>query len=450
MNRILVVDDEKIIRANFCEILIIEGFPAVEASSGNEALAICLREKPSVVLLDLKMPGMNGIDTLKKLKEIDPLIQVIIITSHGDVPTAVEAIKLGAYDFLLKPPDFNSLFIKLKRAIEKRELEQKVEGLNAKIETSIENSLGLSHSMKTLIQQIQQVANSDFSVIIQGETGTGKTYIASLIHNLSERAKGPFVTVDLGAIPENLIESELFGYEKGAFTGAEKKKKGYFETAHHGTIFIDEVQNSSPYLQSKLLRVVEERNIYPVGSTQPIGIDVRIIAATNTDIQLSVKEKKFREDLYFRLCEFIMDIPPLRQRLEDIPFLAEKFCLEAARELKKQTPEISEETISLLRDHSWPGNIRELKNVVKRAVLLSDSHIITPKHISFLSTNLPDEGVQSPSVGAVAGLSLAELEKNYILEVLQMTSGNKTKAAAILQIHYSTLLSKIKQYRISL
>ena len=248
---------------------------------------------------------------------------------------AVEAIQLGAHDFLLKPPDFSSLTIRLKKAIERRELELKIEGLNTKIEASIENSLGVSSTMKKVIGQIQQVANSDFSVIIQGETGTGKTYIANIIHNLSGRAKGPFVTVDLGAIPESLVESELFGYEKGAFTGADKKKKGYFEVADHGTILLDEVQNTSPYIQSKLLRVVEERNIYPVGGTQPEAIDIRIIAATNTDIQHSVKEKKFREDLYFRLCEFMILIPPLKQRVEDIPFLAKKFCFEAAKGTEK-------------------------------------------------------------------------------------------------------------------
>ncbi len=351
---------------------------------------------------------------------------------------------------MLKPPDFSSLTIRLKKAIERRELELKIAGLNTKIEASIENSLGVSSAMKKVIEQIQQVANSDFSVIIQGETGTGKTYIANIIHNLSGRAKGPFVTVDLGAIPESLVESELFGYEKGAFTGAEKKKKGYFEVADHGTILLDEVQNTSPYIQSKLLRVVEERNIYPVGGTQPEAIDIRIIAATNTDIQCSVKEKKFREDLYFRLCEFMILIPPLKQRVEDIPFLARKFCFEAARELKKQTPEISEEAAGLLQDYSWPGNVRELRNVVKRAVLLSDSHEITPEYISFLPANSSAEIIQSPSVRTGAGMSLAEVEKNTILQVLEMTGGNKTKAASILQIDYSTLLRKIKMYGISL
>ena len=220
--------------------------------------------------------------------------------------------------------------------------------------------------------------------------------------------------------------------------------------ADHGTILLDEVQNTSPYIQSKLLRVVEERNIFPVGGTQPEAIDIRIIAATNTDIQHSVKEKKFREDLYFRLCEFMILIPPLKQRVEDIPFLAKKFCFEAARELKKQTPEISDEAAGLLLDYAWPGNVRELRNVVKRAVLLSDSHEIAPEHISFLQANSPAETIKSLSVRTGAGMSLAEVEKNAIVQVLEMTGGNKTKAASILQVDYTTLLRKIKIYGISL
>jgi DNA-binding NtrC family response regulator len=445
MNRVLVVDDEKVIRFAFCEILTLNGFSPVEASDGNEAVAAFRRERPVAVLLDLKMPGMNGVDTLRELKKIDPEVPVIIITSHGDVPTAVEAIKHGAYDFLLKPPEFESLILLLKRAVEKQELERKVRDLRSVIETSIECFLGESQSIKNVVGQIQRVAGSDFSIIIQGETGTGKTYIANIIHTLSSRAKGPFVTVDLGAIPETLVESELFGYEKGAFTGAEKKRKGYFETADRGTIFIDEVQNIPPYVQSKLLRVVEERNIYPVGSTRPVNIDIRIIAATNTDLQRAVKEKKFREDLYFRLCEFMIDIPALRERREDIPFLARKFCLEAASELKKQTPEISEDAAKLLKDHPWPGNIRELKNVVKRAVLLSDSNIVTPEHIAFLSADKEER----PPDPVLKGMSLAELEKIAIRQALDQTGGNKVKAAALLKIDYTTLHRKIKQYGIS-
>jgi len=324
-----------------------------------------------------------------------------------------------------------------------------VKELNEKIEASIESSLGSSQAMRKVVEQIHQVAASDFSIIIQGETGTGKTFIANIIHTLSGRARGPFITVDLGAIPETLVESELFGHEKGAFTGAEKKRTGYFETAGGGTIFLDEIQNISPAIQGKMLRFVEERNIHPVGSTRPVSIDTRIIAATNGDIKSLVREKKFREDLYFRLCEFLICIPPLRERADDVILLARKFCFEAARELKKQPPSLTEEAEGILRGHPWPGNVRELRNVVKRAVLLCDENVIMPEHISFFS---PREGgslaVSPPDEGR--GLSLEQWEMVAIRQALDLAKGNKTKAAAILKIDYTTLLRKIKQYCISL
>ncbi len=448
LRKILVVDDERTIRVNFCEILRMEGFSTTEASCGDEALAIYRNERPAVVLLDLKMPGMSGIDTLARLKEMDPLVSVIIITAHGDVESAVQAIKLGAYDFILKPPDFNVLLIKLKKAIDNRQLEGRVRELDEQLELSVELSLGNSPGMRKVVEQIRLVASSNLSVILQGETGTGKTYIANIIHNLSNRAKGPFIAVDVGAIPETLMESELFGYEKGAFTGAERRKKGFFEIADQGTILIDEIQNIPPAVQGKLLRVVEQKRIQHLGSTESIGADIRFIAATNENIGFLVGEKKFREDLYFRLCEFIINIPPLRERPEDIVFLARKFSLECARDLKKQVPDLSDETVYLLRDYSWPGNIRELKNVMKRAVLLCDGDVVAPEHISFFSPNDKEEN-SSALHHPGRGLSLAEIEKIAIEQTLEMTGGNKSKAASILEIDYTTLLRKIKQYCIS-
>ncbi len=371
MYKILIADDETKIRHILAEILASKGFSSVEASDGQEALDLVRTEKIDVALLDLKMPRMDGIATLKAIRKIDPSIPIIIITAHGDVPTAVEAIKLGANDFMIKPPDFDHLILTLNRALEKRELEKKVQQLSLEMEESLEWLLGKSPLIKKVIEQIRQVAWSDFSIIIQGETGTGKSYIASLIHNLSARKHGPFITVDMGAIPETLVESELFGYEKGAFTGADRKKRGLFEMASEGTLLIDEVQNMSPQVQSKLLRVVEEKRIYPLGGTQAEEINARIIAATNTNIKQAVVSKKFREDLFFRLGEFMITIPPLRERTEDIPFLAQRFCNEAATDLKKQIREISGDAEKLLRQYQWPGNVRELKNVIRRAVLLA-------------------------------------------------------------------------------
>ncbi len=450
MNKVLIVDDEKAIRFVLSEFLKDNDFLTIEASNGKEAIEVIKKQMPDAVLLDMKMGDMDGITTMKELKKINPDIPIIMITAFGDIPTAVDAIKLGAYDFLAKPPDFDRLILTLKRAIERYQLEKDVKRLNTGVDSSLEWLLGKSKVIKDVIKQIRQVAWSDFSVIIQGETGTGKSFIANIIHNMSKRADGPFIIVDMGVIPETLIESELFGHEKGAFTGADKKKKGLFEIANKGTILIDELQNISPYVQSKLLRVVEEKRLYSLGSTQPTEIDVRIIGATNTDIKKAVKDGKFREDLFFRLGEFMITIPPLRERKEDIPFLAQKFYRDTCEELSKPIKEISDDVYNVLMGYSWPGNIRELKNVIRRAVLLSDDGYIKTEHINFITidTNDKSEVFESPFKEQHA-LTLKDAEKIIIKQVLDLTGGNKSKAASILQIDYKTLLKKIKEYNIS-
>ena len=451
MQKILIIDDEKLIRLLLREILQSKGFSIIEASSGRDALEIFPKERPDSVLLDLKMPDMDGIETMRKLKKIDPEIPIIIVTAYGDIPTAVETIKLGAYDFIVKSPSTDSIVLTLNRAVEKLELERAVKRLNTAVETSLEWLLGRSDAMKRIIQQIKQVAQSDFSIIIQGETGTGKSIVAQTIHNLSKRAEKPFVTVDMGAIPESLVESELFGHEKGAFTGAEKKKKGFFDVADSGTILIDELQNMSPFMQSKLLSVAEKKKTYPLGSTQPIHTDVRIIAATNTEIKRNVMEKKFREDLFFRLGEFIISLPPLRKRIEDIPFLAHRFLTEAGAELNKQTREISDTAVTILMQYPWPGNVRELKNVVRRAVLFSDNGIVRPEHLDFLTEDkcgFNDTSRVLP-LKELSAMAAREVEKKAIKHALDLTKGNKTKAASILQIDYKTLLTKIKEHSVT-
>lgn len=450
-NKILIVDDEKPLRSILIEILQKNGFPAVEASSSKEAFKIFGEEKPDAVLLDLKMPDMDGIEVMQELKKMDPDIPIIIVTAYGDIPTAVEAIKLGAYDFIVKPPKFDRLVFTLKRAIKELELKRSVRRLNTAVGASLEWLLGKSMPIKGIIDQIHQVAWSDFSIIIQGETGTGKSTISRIIHNLSKRGNGPFITVDLGAIPETLVESELFGYEKGAFTGAERKKKGFFEISNGGTILIDELENMSPYVQSKLLRVVEEKKVYPLGSTQPTEIDIRIIAATNKDIRHAVKEKGFREDLFFRLGEFIITVPPLRERVEDIEFFAQKFFIEAGFELNKQVREITDDAYNLLKKYLWPGNIRELKNVIRRAVLRSNDGVIRAAHIEFIIIGDKHEEIDpisSLSYKEPSATTLKEAEIKAIKGVLELTKGNKLKAASILKIDYKTLLRKKKQYGI--
>lgn len=451
MNRVLVVDDDDTVRLAISENLKDCGFVPIEASSGREALDKFQTEKPVSVLLDLKMPGMDGLTVLRELKKINTDVPVIINTAHGDIQTAVNAIKLGAYDFIIKPPDFDRLVLTLRRAAEKFELDTKVRILDSELETSLEYMLGHGEAIKKVINQIRQVAYSDFSLILQGETGTGKSFIARNIHSLSKRAKGPFINIDIGSIPETLIESELFGFQKGSFTGAEKSKKGFFEIASGGTLLIDELQNLSPYVQGKLLMAVEEKRIYPIGSSQPVKIDVRIIGATNEDIRHSVTEnKKFREDLFYRLSEFMITLPPLRERTEDIPYLAEKFLGEAAEDLNRHPAGISEEALDRLKKYEWPGNIRELKNLLRRAALVADGKTINTEHLKFLSSNstmINDGHISVPSEEST-GLSLTEVEISAIKKAMQMTNGNKSKAAQILQVDYTTLLRKIKKYGI--
>ncbi len=448
LHKVLIVDDEPGVRASLAVILEEEGIGFYEAPSGARAVEIFQETRPSVVLLDLVMPGMDGMETMERLKEIDPEIPIIIITGHGDVPTAVDAIKRGAYEFLQKPINIEEFKITLKRAIEKLELEREVKRLHSHVETSIEGMMGRSEAIKKVIEQIQRIAWSDLSVMIQGETGTGKTLVASIIHNLSNRSRGPFVKVDIGAIPETLVESELFGYEKGAFTGAAKRKKGLFESAHGGTIFIDELENMSTYVQSKLLHVVEEKRIYPLGATRPVEVDVRIIAATNEDIKRNVKEKRLREDLFFRLSEFIITLPPLRERIEDIPFLAQRFLMEAGEELNKQVRGISKEAMDRLMKYPWPGNVRELRNIVRKAVLLADGEVIRPESIEFLFGDSQDDVIDSPlmPLKELSTIAAKKAEKRAIKKALEMTKGNKSRAAAILQIDYKTLLTKIKEF----
>ena len=451
MNKVLIIDDDEVIRSLFSDILTENGFQTVEASNGPDAIEMFGKQRPVAVTLDLKMPNMNGTEVMLELKKIDPDVPVIIVTAFGDISTAVESIKLGAYDFIVKPPKIDRLVFTLKRAIDKLELERSVKRLNTAVDTSLEWSLGWSEGMKKIIGQVKQVAWSDFSIIIQGETGTGKTFIARTIHNLSKRADKPFITVDISVIPETLVESELFGYEKGAFTGADKKRPGFFEIADGGTILIDEMENMSPYVQSKLLSVAEDKRIYPLGSSRPVDVDVRIIAATNTDIRKNVIEKKFREDLFYRLGEFIITLPALRERVQDIPFLAQKFLSEAGEELNKNMREISDEALNLLLRDPWRGNVRELKNVIRRAVLLSEDSIIRPEHLEFLLQEKANSEGTSPMLPLkeISAMASRAVEAKAIKQALMLTKGNKTKAALTLQIDYKTLLTKIKEYNIT-
>jgi len=451
MRRVLIVDDDERIRHTLSEVLKKSDFAPSEAQNGLQALEILKRERFDLILLDVIMPEMNGIETLREMRKTDSDAPVIVLTGHADIATAVEAIKLGAYDFLTKPPQLSKLILTIRRATEVSELQKSVKQLNTSMETSLEWVFGKSASIKNIIKQIRQVAWTDFSVIIQGETGTGKSVAAQSIHNLSKRAEQPFQIVDAGVIPETLMESELFGHERGAFTGADRKKRGFFESANRGTIFIDELENMPQNMQAKLLRAVEEKKVYSLGSTKPIDIDVRIITATNADIKESVRQKRFREDLYYRLSEFIIILPPLKERVEDIPFLVNKFLAEASIELGKQTREMDEAALEILKRYHWPGNVRELKNVVRRAVLLSNDGAIGPEHLEFLVHDGRGDKDALPflPLKEVSSVAAKDAEKQAIGRALDLTKGNKTKAATMLDVDYKTLLTKIKEYNIS-
>ena len=445
-NPILIVDDDRGMRVLMRAVLESRGLTSIEAIDGVHAIEMCRNERPSVVLLDMRMPKMNGIETLRELKRLDSDLPVIIITAHADLKDAVNAIKLGAYDFIVKPPDFERLTLLISRAMEKYELARGFKKLDAAIDNSLESFLRSSSGMKKVIEQIRQVASTDFSIIMQGETGTGKTTVSRMIHNMSKRSRNPFVSVDVGSMPETLVESELFGHEKGAFTGADQKKKGFFEVAAGGTILIDDLQNVPLHTQSKLLRTVEDRKIFPIGTVMQVEIDVRIIVATNIDDRKAMQENKLKSDLFFRLSEFIIDIPPLRERVDDIPYLGRNFMLEVAAELNKPMREISGEAIGRLKRYAWPGNVRELKNVMRRAVLIAESDVITAAHLEFLIGGGYGSKIYSPLLQReLPTLNLRELEQIAIKRALELTSGNKTEAASFLQIDYSTLHRKLKQ-----
>ena len=445
MKKVLLVDDDDNLRDIVKDVLRTEGFITIEAADGPAGIKRFKADRPDVVLLDLKMPEMDGMEVMQELSLINPGVPFIMLTGFGDVPTAVEAMRCGAFDFTIKPPEFEKLVATLNRAIDRRELEEEAQKDHAALGPSLEQVFGKSSPVRTVIDRIKQVANTDFSLIIQGETGTGKSFAASIIHKMSKRADRPFVRVDMGLIPEALVESELFGYRKGAFTGADRDKSGFFERANGGTIFIDELENMPKPAQCKLLTVIDSRQLYPLGGTAEIDTDVRVIAATNRDLRQSVSLKDFREDLFFRLGEFIITLPPLRARPEDIPPFAMKFLLEACKELDKQVLGITDSALDLLIQHPWTGNIRELKNVIRKATLLTEGDRVGRRHIEFL---FKSQNETEAPIGTLRD-ETKELEKKKIQEALAMTKGNKRKAAEILNIGYSTLFEKIKELGIS-
>lgn len=454
MEKILVVEDKESMAQMLRETLELDGYAVVIAKDGAEGIRIIRENKVDLVLTDLRLPKKDGIEVLKASKDGTPLIPVIVMTAFGSVETAVNAIKLGAYDFITKPLDTDHLRLLIERSLRNRRLVTEnlllKDALSQRI--SMPKIIGKSPKMLSVAENIRKVAPTKSTVLLLGESGTGKELFARAIHELSPRNEDPFVTINCAAIPRELLESELFGYEKGAFTGAGDKKLGKFELANKGTIFLDEIGEMDIVLQSKVLRALQEGEIERVGGTKPIKVDIRIIAASNKNLEASVADKTFREDLYYRLSVFPLTIPPLRERREDIPALVEHFIAKYSLEMNIPQRSISPDAIDLLKSYSWKGNVRELENVIERALILCDGDTITEKELRLNPSVYADSGLENiPLDGTLddsAKAALRIVESKRIRKALEDTGGNKSRAAELIKVSYKTLLTKIKEYRI--
>jgi two-component system response regulator AtoC len=435
---LLLIDDEESITLSLKTLFEKKGYTFINSYTGKEGVSTALRELPDIVLLDLHLPDKDGMAILKELKAAQPDMVVIIMTGYGEIKQAVEAIKLGAEHYFQKPVDLDELSVIVERNLDIRQLKQEV-SLSKKSPYLI---IGRSREIQGLTHLINLMAeNPSTTVLIEGETGTGKELVARNIHLLSKRADKPFVDINCASIPEHIFESELFGYEAGAFTDAKNTKKGLFEIADGGTLFLDEVAEMPLPLQGKLLRVIEAKVLRRVGGTRDLKIDVRIIAATNKDLGECVRNGSFREDLYYRLNVVPIRISPLRERVEDIPLLADFFIAESARNMKKTKKSFDEGALSSLCSYGWPGNIRELRNVLERAMILCQGQIITAHNLT-LSPGQPEKDCTS--------LKLEDMERTHIKSVLESAGNNRTKAAQLLGISRSTLNDKLKKYAIPL
>lgn len=440
-HRILVVDDEEIVRQSLLAWFKEDGYEVDTAENADAALRLFEKGKYSLILLDIKMPGMSGMDLLVKLKEYDPDAIIILITAYASVSSAVKALKSGANDYITKPIDPDELSHIVEKALYQKDLEHENVKLKESIDeiTKPDNLIGESHQMKEIYSLINTVAQTDTTVLILGESGTGKELVAKAIHLNSKRKYFPLVTVNCGALPESLLESELFGHEKGAFTGAHYRRKGKFEMANGGTIFLDEIGTISNKVQVELLRVIETKQFTRVGGSETITSDFRVIAATNENLEELVKEGKFREDLYYRLNVFTIHIPPLRERIEDIPLLANYFLKKFTNSMNKKVSGISDEAMSFLLKYKWPGNVRELENAIERAVVVCRNDKIQLDDLPFrISSNSLYSEVEDKS--------LSEVEKRHIALVLQENNWNISKSAEDLKIDRVTLYNKIKKY----
>jgi DNA-binding NtrC family response regulator len=444
---VLVVDDEHGVRASVRAILE-DTCRVLEAEDGNQALEILRHHEVDVVMLDQRMPGDPGIQLLPRVKALDPTLVVVLATAVRDVRTAVEAMRMGAYDYLVKPFDVDDIILLVQRALEKRALEREVLCLRSALAPSgeaagFEGMVGRHPEMIRIYQMITRVAETSATVLISGESGTGKELVARALHHRSGRGDRGFVAVNVAAIPDTLVESELFGHEKGAFTGAHARKLGKFELAHGGTLFLDEIGSLRLDLQTKLLRVLQQREIERVGGVRPLAVDVRVLAATNINLRQAVRDRTFREDLFYRLNVVPLHVPSLRERREDIPLLVEHFVGKVARECHRDVRGVSAGALEVLTRYDWPGNVRELENVIHRAVVLARGPVLHLQDVP-LDVVMPETG---PRLAEDTGLPLREaldqFERQYVLRVLERVGWNVSRAARLLGVHRNTVLAKL-------
>lgn len=456
---ILIADDDR----DLCQMLALllkrAGYATQVAHNGDTALKMAQQWTPEALLLDVKMPRMNGMEVLKSVKRLDPGLPVILITAHASIPGSVAAVKAGAFDYLAKPFEHQEVLRVVRRALAERERQRRLRlpSGDTPLDAQLREMMGPSGAVSRIICEVNLVAKSEFNVVVQGETGAGKDLVARAIHQRSRRAQGPFVTVDCGAIPETLIESELFGYQKGAFTGADHPKPGKFEAARSGTLFLDEIANLPLAAQAKLLRVLHDKACCRLGATKAVPIDIRLVAAANKNLHDLAAAGLMREDLYFRLNEFTLTVPPLRERKEDIPYLAKRFLDITNKELGKAVKGFSQSCLEALFAYNWPGNVRQLRSVIRRAVLLADE-LVTEKQLDIKRAPVPGlaftpkvqgEPWQELPLKEIVRRSVITLEKEVLTEALKYTGGNKAKAARLLHIDYKTIHTKMKQFGIS-
>jgi DNA-binding NtrC family response regulator len=452
---ILIVDDDEIMQQTLSDVLKKKGYEIFSVSSGNGALSIIKKNIIDLVLLDMRLPDVDGIEVLKKIKELDTEILVIMMTAYSDVQTAVSAMKSGAYHYINKPFELEELKLLIEKGLETKSLINEVRRLHRQQKEEFQNSHihGVSPQIQYVKELIGMISKTHkTSVLIQGESGTGKELAANAIHYNGKRSNKPLMKINCSAIPDTLLESELFGYEKGAFTDAKNTKKGLFELADGGTVFLDEIGDMKPFLQSKILRVLENQTFMRVGGEREIKVDVRIIAATNKNLEALVREGVFRKDLYYRLKVMVIEMPPLRERAEDILLLSNLFIEENNREHNKNIRGFNEEAKKFLVQYHWPGNVRELKNVIERAMILTDQDLLSPKQLPFelRQTGGFDRAVSAPELIEITDeISLDHVEKMHLIKVLKRLEWNKSKASKVLGISRATLRAKIKKYNLS-